>query len=78
MDCLSGGELFDKIIEKVEAGNSYREYETAKIIEQAILESIRVGTFKFKQKAWKSVSANAKDFIRKLLVKNPINRLSAG
>ena len=45
--------------------------------EQGILDSIRIGTFKFKQKIWKSVSNDAKDFIRKLLIRNPINRLSA-
>jgi len=45
--------------------------------EQAILDAIRVGKFQFKQKAWKTVSKESKDFIRKLLIRNPLNRLSA-
>jgi len=32
MDLIKGGELFDKIIDKINKGNPYSEMDTAKII----------------------------------------------
>ena len=45
--------------------------------EDQIKEKIMRGKFAFKQEAWKDVSKEAKDFISKLLVKDPLGRLNA-
>ena len=41
------------------------------------MENIKKGKFQFKQNSWKGVTKEAKDFISKLLVKDPIDRLNA-
>lgn len=45
--------------------------------EDIIMRKIAIGKFKFSQAVWDEISDDAKDFISKLLVKNPLNRLSA-
>ena len=45
--------------------------------DRAVLDKVRVGKFSLQSEAWESVSKNAKDFVRSLLVYNPANRLTA-
>ena len=42
-----------------------------------LVEKIKLGAFKFHEKSWRGISTMAKDLIRRLLIVNPENRLTA-
>ena len=45
--------------------------------EKQIMKNVEIGKYDFDGEAWKKVSENAKDFVKKLLTYDPKKRLSA-
>ena len=45
--------------------------------QSVLFQKIRVGEYEFHQEEWKGISEDAKDLIKKLLVVDPVQRLTA-
>ncbi|XP_056132915.1 calcium/calmodulin-dependent protein kinase type IV-like [Lampris incognitus] len=77
LELVTGGELFDRIVER----GYYSERDAAHVIKQ-ILEAVAMYSrilncdYEFVSPWWDEVSLNAKDLVSKLIVQDPHKRLS--
>ncbi|RWS24997.1 MAP kinase-activated protein kinase 2-like protein [Leptotrombidium deliense] len=70
MECMEGGELFNRIQERAETANHGLP------ISPGMKRRIRAGEYDFPDAEWKNVSKDAKNLIRGLLNTDPIKRIT--